>query len=242
MTSAPTPYDPTRFPPGLVGIPAMSWLWTASAEAFISLRLNLPPGSKLAIRYGTGSAAANRNWLVERFLESPQFKWLLFVDADMTPPALTALHLLDRGVDVVSAICYQRMEPFRGAWMDMDGAAPIPRDSTGIHEVACVGAACLLVRRPVLEAIPCPWFEHPVPGLGEDVLFCKKAIQAGWKIFVDAGICAGHMQAIPVGQDEAESFQRSPRGQAMLKEAFEPSQVERLFAERMEAGVATYRC
>jgi hypothetical protein len=64
-------------------------------------------------------------------------------------------------------------------------------DFTGMH--------CTLIRRDVLERLtPGPWFErmHPVGsprGCGEDYDFCRKVRAAGFDIYVDRSVQAGHL-------------------------------------------------
>jgi hypothetical protein len=64
-------------------------------------------------------------------------------------------------------------------------------DFTGMH--------CTLIRRDVLEGLrPGPWFEriHPVggpKGCGEDYFFCRRALEAGYGVYVDRSVLAGHL-------------------------------------------------
>lgn len=201
------------YPPGLVAIPAIDWMWTESARAFMELQGCLPAGSIVRARLGSSSPAANRNKLVEFFLSEPSYQWCLFIDSDMTPEPQTALRLLSRNVGIVSPLCFQRFEPYSGAW---SSNGPPFAFNTGMHRVETVGAACLMVRREILEAMPYPWFDHPAPGTGEDILFCLKARQLGHEIFVDSDFCVGHMQSRRIGTEEAAEFRDSARGAAML--------------------------
>src|SRR4051812_25669606 len=69
--------------PVLVGIPAVDWLWTESAEAIYNLQL--PPGSRIVLCRDGASIAYKRNQLVALLLAKQQFSHLLFLDSDMRP-------------------------------------------------------------------------------------------------------------------------------------------------------------
>lgn len=72
---------------------------------------------------------------------------------------------------------------------------PLPHDAL-IHR-EFVGTHCLLVRRDVFETIEPPWFKRVTePGhqaTGSDRYFSQKAIAAGFPIYMDRSVVAGHM-------------------------------------------------
>lgn len=72
-----------------------------------------------------------------------------------------------------------------------------PRPDDALAPVDFTGAHCLLVRRDVLEAVGSPWFERLLPegghGTGADRDFCEKARRAGFPLYVDRSVLAGHM-------------------------------------------------
>uniref|UniRef100_A0A6M3KPK1 Glycosyltransferase n=1 Tax=viral metagenome TaxID=1070528 RepID=A0A6M3KPK1_9ZZZZ len=71
---------------------------------------------------------------------------------------------------------------------------PVPEDS--LTRVDFTGAHCLMVSRQVLETVAFPWFQaHTIDPerLGEDRYFCEKARAAGFPVYVDRSVVAGHM-------------------------------------------------
>ncbi len=71
---------------------------------------------------------------------------------------------------------------------------PAPADSLrALHteEGGFTGGHCILIRREVFEALEPPWFSNR-KGY-EDRYFCEKAIAAGFPLYVDRSVVAGHV-------------------------------------------------
>lgn len=120
--------------------------------------------------------------------------WFLGDDHVFDPDLLP--RLLERNVDVVVPLCLKRTPPYdpvvyggqngRGEYY----VADLP--GGGITEVHAAGSAGMLVRRHVLEAIGDPWFESH-GGLNEDLTFCAKVREAGFRIWCDVDCRLGHL-------------------------------------------------
>jgi hypothetical protein len=106
-------------------------------------------------------------------------------------------------VDIIQALTPQREPPFsphaytlvgddfkRATWADIPG--------TGISEWHGVGASCLLIKRHVFEKIQQPWFLQLPDGGTEDLYFCRKALDAGFKVFVDSDNKSTHIANLEV--------------------------------------------
>ena len=74
---------------------------------------------------------------------------------------------------------------------------PAPKDSLWpLHtDGGFTGGHCLLVRREVFESLEPPWFlkKPGARGTQEDRYFCEKAIAAGFPLYVDRSVVAGHV-------------------------------------------------
>jgi len=75
----------------------------------------------------------------------------------------------------------------------------LPQTETDLRDVPVTGAAFLLIKRHVLEAIEPPWFEGDVNGFGEDFAFCRKARAAGFKVYVDRSVIVTHLPRFALG-------------------------------------------
>lgn len=67
----------------------------------------------------------------------------------------------------------------------------------GLIEVPATGSAGMLIRRHVLDELGPPWFENS-NGLtiDEDVEFCRKAREAGFRVMIDVDTQIGHIGTI----------------------------------------------
>ena len=152
------------------------------------------PGTRLRIQQGV-DICGNYNELIRR-LEG-DWLWIMGDDHFWHPGLLS--RLIQHDVDVVVPHCVRRNPPWTSvvnSHKDDDGwyvAADLPENE--LTEVYTAGSAGMLIRRHVLDAIGDPWFT-PKPdavGLGEDVWFCERARDAGYKIWCDPGALLGHI-------------------------------------------------
>lgn len=74
-----------------------------------------------------------------------------------------------------------------------------PRPEDALYQVDFTGCHCLLVRRDVFEGIAAngaEWFrrdESQGRYVGEDRWFCERAREAGFPVYVDLSVVAGHL-------------------------------------------------
>ena len=120
---------------------------------------------------------------------------ILFIDSDMTFPDNMVGRLLKHDLDIVATNCARRRMPTGPTAQNYkpDGTRELVYtmpESTGIEEVGSIGMGVMLIKRNVFEKLSEPWFETPWRPkergyIGEDIFFCRKAQEAGFKIHID---------------------------------------------------------
>lgn len=166
-------------------------------SAFNGLRL--PGQTEVAIKIGVDIARLRNQVLAEA-----RGDWVWFIDDDHTFGPDLLNNLLARNVDVVQPLVLKRYAPFGPVMMgpkrEEDEAhwqyALTTRETGGLKKVHIVGAAGMLIRRPVWEAIPQPWFEAGLlekDALSEDMSFCRKVNAAGFQVWCDLDNHMGHL-------------------------------------------------
>ena len=176
--------------------------------------------------------------LVNVALTIPGWDCALFVDNDMAFPKDALERLLVEEKAVVGVQYIMRSEPYRvTAWADVDGK-PVQMNTPywreGTHEVAAVGMGLTLIGREVFEKTPQPWFdfgEYP----GEDIHFCMKAREAGFKVWLNCDMEIGHvgkhkytLHSLDRNANSAQAWleEEMQRIRAAAKEEEEPDELE----------------
>lgn len=151
-----------------------------------------------------------RNLLVEQFLAS-KCEWFLSVDTDIILPACVVGRMLSRGVPLIGALIYVNAHPpfpqiyHKIADFGFGGFGTMQVQEKfepgELIKADGTGAGCLMVHRDVFEAIPKQipfrWFQHEQHGadmFGEDIIFCQRAASAGYQLYIDTAVHAGHIK------------------------------------------------
>lgn len=127
---------------------------------------------------------------------------LLFLDDDMIIPPDLVDRLVAQNAPITSALCFKRVPPYTPCvyeTLELEG----PGLKMGVLEfdtlpkvpfyVDGAGTACMLIRHEVFEKMRKPYF-LPLPRSGEDLAFCIRANQAGYKVRIDPRIRVGHLE------------------------------------------------
>lgn len=160
--------------------------------------LGKPKGSGLIVIPGTAIHHA-RNRSVEFHLKNGK-DYLLFIDDDMVfePDALQ--RLLEADKDIICGMAFMRVSPFYPCVYNFDKNAQIgkrytpivPSAKSELIKAGGCGMFFTLIKRKVFEKLKEPyfWFEGEQ---GEDLYFCRKALEAGFEIWCDARVKVGHI-------------------------------------------------
>ena len=129
--------------------------------------------------------------------------WLWILGDDHVFSQDLLIHLLSRNVDVVVPLCLKRTPPYDPvvySHQNEEGlyVAHNELPQNGIHPIHAAGSAGMLVRRRVLDAIAKPIFQTDGSGLNEDLVFCRKIRDAGYRIWVDCDVAIGHISNVEV--------------------------------------------
>ena len=155
--------------------------------------------------YGYSLVYTARDMAAQFVLDTPDIDALLFLDADMVPPADLILRLLEADKPIAGALAFKRSAPhepciFKTCGRDIgaDFWLDYPK---GLIEIAGIGMACCLIRREVFEKTPKPWY-FPLPLLGEDLAFCDRARAAGFTVWCDTRLVCGHVSSRIIWEED----------------------------------------
>ena len=187
----------------LIAVPCMDQVPAHFAQSLAMLDKG---GHACAVAFQVGSLIYNsRNDLAAQAVKM-EADYILWLDSDMVfPRDLLGTLFEDREKgDIVSGLYFRRVPPFSpvamsklsvredGNGCDYEDLKDIPDD---IFEAEGVGFGCVLMPTDVILSVMAKFGNCFMPewGMGEDLAFCYRARECGYKIVVDPKITLGHV-------------------------------------------------
>lgn len=205
----------------LIAVPCMDQLPAQFAHSLATLTSYGIPDTQISVWFNLGSLIyTSRDQIAKKALldEADLIMWF---DSDMVFNPDTLIRMLehiDNGHDMVTGIYYRRTPPFSPVGfktMDLneDGTAfdwsefdEIPSEP---FEVAACGFGCVLMKTEIFVAVFAKFglMFTPIANCGEDIAFCWRARQCGYKIIADPSISLGHVGYTIISKNFFETYQ-----------------------------------
>lgn len=183
----------------LVGIPTNKYI---EPETFKSIwDLTIPEGYELEFQYFYGYQIDQIRNLIADWAK--RYDYLFSVDSDIVLPKDTLVKMLAADKDIISGLYIQRIPDRHTLEVYMDnngGCVNIPYKlikDRPVVEIAACGMGCALIKGDVFRKLEYPHFVYKSAinhkdTVSEDVYFCLKARQAGFKVWADPSIMCDH--------------------------------------------------
>lgn len=186
----------------LIAIPCMDQVPALFAQSLATMRMV----GECQIAFQIGSLIYTSRDDLARYAMKEGFDYVLWLDSDMIFPE--DFHermfktLTENNLDILSGIYYKRKPPYspvifdkmqlKGKIWDYSWLEDVP-DS--LFEVGACGFGCVLLKAEVLMSVQLKhgYLFHPMQNGGEDVAFCVRARDCGYKIMCDPTIVCGHV-------------------------------------------------
>ena len=200
----------------LIAIPCMETVQTEFARSLVNMR------TVGTVQYGFlgCSLVYHARKELSKIALQTEADYVLWIDSDMNFGKTLMEDFLKaiEGRDIVSGICHMRHPPYRPVlWKKLkQGILPeqaelepyddYPQD--GIFEVEGCGFGAVMMRTSVIRKVAETFHETfgPIPGFGEDLSFCLRARNCGFKIHADPGIQVGHKGSMIVTDKTFRAF------------------------------------
>ncbi len=150
------------------------------------------------------SVDVGRN-IIAKYAQENGFDYIMWVDSDMILPKNTLVRLLSHDKDIVSGVYSYKVlgnkevvaKRFQDETREEYDNLTIKeiKESSGLIEVDGFGFGCVLTKVSVFNKISYPWFIY-TQEMGEDIFFCRKAQNEGYKLWLDTDVICGHIGTI----------------------------------------------
>jgi GT2 family glycosyltransferase len=206
----------------LIAIPCMDTVPTVFTQSLAML----PKVGNCAICMQVGSLVYDaRNKLGKEAVRMGA-DLVFWLDSDMVFEPDTLVNMVktleEKKLDFLTGVYYRRREPYTPVLFDkteiVEGAGittefdEIPE--SGLFEVGSCGFGCVLMRADVIFSVLAKYNDMftPIGKTGEDIAFCWRARQCGYKIFADSSIKLGHFSQQIVTKDFYKAFKGAKHG------------------------------
>ena len=186
----------------MIAVPCMDQVPALFAQSLATLQR--PEGTSLALQ--TGSLIyTSRNALATRAIEN-DIDMVFWMDSDMVfrPDAL--LNMIDtmqkNDLDFLTGLYFRRVPPYSPVLFDKLDIendvckwSEFDRIPDGLFEVGGCGFGCVLIKTDVFMDVHGKFGNMfaPIANNGEDIAFCWRARQCGYKIYCDPSVKCGHV-------------------------------------------------
>ena len=188
----------------LIAIPSMDMVPARFAQSLAMLRKD----GECEIAFQIGSLVYNaRNSLANIAIQTEADR-VLWLDSDMVfaPDILSILGetMKEADADIVTGLYFRRVPPYTPVLYDkLEQVSELSAEyrelkdlsKERIFEVAGCGFGCVLMGTDVFLSLDSKFGQlfNPTPGMGEDLAFCWRARQCGYKIICDQSVQLGHV-------------------------------------------------
>ena len=198
----------------LIAIPTMETVPVVFLKSLLGLQAKLiKDGVDFEIRIESGTLIyLARDRLASRAINHG-FTHVLWLDSDMVFHSHIFEDLSFSGKSFVTGIAHSRRAPFSSCVfkdIELDTLARYTLDEypTTTFEIAGCGLACALMETKILEDVMLKWGTcfTPRKQYGEDLIFCLRAKNLGYKIWCEPTVRLGHLAHLTVWPDDVPQY------------------------------------
>ena len=188
---------------GLIGIIASernNFSWD-----FIHSLIELKHATGAGVAYSQiGTQDVARNQILLMALKH-DCDWVIMVDSDMTFPKDGGHKLFETanktGASIVAGLYFKGSKPYEPvAYDQIDTNYHSIKDWSKVREIDAAGMGFTLIKKE-LFGIRFAFENRNGKIYGEDMVFCEKAKNLGYKVVLDPSVKCGHLRMIPIEEN-----------------------------------------
>ena len=199
----------------LIAVPSMDSVPAVFAQSLSMLE----KVGNCAVAFQVGSLVYTaRNDLASQAIKMGA-DYVFWLDSDMMFESDTLKRMLktmdDNNLDILSGVYYRRVEPYTPVLFDKleiseEGCthSDMKEVPEGLFEIEGCGFGCVLMKTSVIFDVIAAYKDafSPINAVGEDLSFCWRARQQGYKIWADSSIALGHCSHTIVTKQFFEAY------------------------------------
>ena len=184
----------------LIGVPTLDYVHSEFMKSLTALVKRLEREKvHFEVEIISGTLVYNAREKIANKAINEGYSHVLWLDSDMVFNDDLLEDLQFSGKDFVSGVYHARRPPhfsclFKSISLDTleRWENTYPRE---VFEIEGCGFGCVLINTEILEAVNRNYGTCfcPMPQLGEDIAFCKRAREMGYKIYAEPGVRLGHV-------------------------------------------------
>ena len=202
----------------LIGIPSLDFQHVEFVKSLTALIVRLKDdGIDFDVQIEAGTLVHVARDKIACKAINEHYTHVLWFDADMVFTDDVLDSLMFCGKQFVSGICHSRRKGYNSCLFKNLDLNHIERFEEYPHEafqVAGCGFGCVLIDVAILEDVQKTYKTCflPMPAYGEDLAFCKRASELGYKIYAEPSVKLGHIGHIAIYPEDHERWKAEAGG------------------------------
>lgn len=195
----------------LIGIPTLDFVHVEFMRCLTALLMRLKDdGIEFDLDIESGTLVYFARERIAHKAINEHYTHVLWLDSDMVFKPSILDDLMFSGKDFVTGIYHARRKGYASCifkTINLDeGIERFDKYPNETFQIQGCGFGCVLVTAEMLSAV-CLHFGTcftPLPSLGEDIAFCKRAQDLGYKLWCEPSVVCGHIGHITIYPEDHE--------------------------------------
>ena len=199
----------------LIGIPTLDYVNVDFMKCLMNLIMRLKDdGIQFDVEINSGTLVYLARERIAHKAINEKYTHVLWLDSDMVFNADILDDLMFCGKDFVTGIYHARRKGYASVIFKSIEINNIERFEEYPNEpfqIAGCGFGCVLTSAEMLTAV-CLHYNTcftPLPSLGEDIAFCKRASALGYKLWCEPSVVCGHIGHITIYPEDHEAWKQT---------------------------------
>ena len=202
----------------LIGIPSLDFQHVEFVKSLTALVMRLKDdGIDFDVQIEAGTLVHVARDKIACKAINEQYTHVLWFDADMVFTDDVLDSLMFCGKQFVSGICHSRRKCYHSCLfknLDLNHIERFEEYPPEAFRIAGCGFGCVLIDVAILTDVQKTYKTCflPMPAYGEDLAFCKRASELGYKIYAEPSVRLGHIGHIAIYPEDHERWKAEAGG------------------------------